>query len=310
MDQVSGQSSSEPSMDDMIAALDAVEAAEGGEGSEQEPPENEGEQGEEGEGEVEQPKFTVTVGGKSYEVTQDELVQGYQRTADYTRKSQEQAEAKRLFEKEVEGVRAKATETSKQHEAVIGRLAQAERFLQANLGQPPGPGLAHSDAQQYLVLKAAYDERLSKLQNVHNALENEKRTKQESEQQSATEELDKVWARLTATVPGWSDPKKAATGTDALIGYVTGLGMSREQLSKQTSFAFWDLALKAQQFDKLQGMRAELKNKKDRPSPTARPGAATPANAVDSQRQQKLVGNWQKTRSLKDAMAAAETMKF
>lgn len=306
MDDALGQSSSEPSLTDLLEAAEAAEAEE--RGSEQEAPE--GEQGDEGDEQVEQPRFTVKVNGKEIEVTQDELLRGYQREADYTQKTQEVAEARRAFEKEVEGVRAKASETSKQQEAVIGRLTQAERFLQANLGQPPGPELAQRDAQQYLVLRAAYDERLTKLQNVRYALEHEEQAKQQSEQQAAAEQLDAVWSRLTKTVPGWDDPKKAAAGTDALIGYVTGLGMSREALSRQTDYAFWDLALKAQQFDKLQGMRAELKGKQTKSTgTTARPGVSQP-NAMATQRQQKAVQTFNKTRSVKDFLSAAETMNL
>ena len=37
----------------------------------------------------EEPIYTVTIDGTNFEVTQDELIQGYQRNADYTRKTQE-----------------------------------------------------------------------------------------------------------------------------------------------------------------------------------------------------------------------------
>ena len=42
----------------------------------------------------EEPIYTVTIDGTNYEVTQDELIQGYQRNADYTRKTQELAAEK------------------------------------------------------------------------------------------------------------------------------------------------------------------------------------------------------------------------
>ena len=42
----------------------------------------------------EEPIYTVTIDGTNFEVTQDELIQGYQRHADYTRKTQELAAEK------------------------------------------------------------------------------------------------------------------------------------------------------------------------------------------------------------------------
>ncbi len=56
------------------------------------PPQNDGEDDETEDG---QPRYTVKVDGEEQEVTLDELVRGYQRNADYTRKTMKVAEERR-----------------------------------------------------------------------------------------------------------------------------------------------------------------------------------------------------------------------
>ena len=57
--------------------------------------------------EQEQPQvFSVKVDGKEVEVTLDELQKGYSRTQDYTRKTQQIAEARKQTEAELQAVRA------------------------------------------------------------------------------------------------------------------------------------------------------------------------------------------------------------
>ena len=59
---------------------------------------------EEQEQEQEQPRYRVKVEGQEYEVTQDELVKGYQREADYTKKTQKLAEQRKAVEAEYAAV--------------------------------------------------------------------------------------------------------------------------------------------------------------------------------------------------------------
>jgi hypothetical protein len=56
---------------------------------------------EEQEQEQEQPRYRVKVEGQEYEVTQDELVKGYQREADYTKKTQKLAELRKAAETDI-----------------------------------------------------------------------------------------------------------------------------------------------------------------------------------------------------------------
>ena len=76
----------------------------------------------------EEPVYTVTIDGTAYEVTQDELIQGYQRNADYTRTTQELAAEKAQSSDFVE-------RSKKDVEAKLARLDQLNQAAQAQLQQ-------------------------------------------------------------------------------------------------------------------------------------------------------------------------------
>ena len=67
-------------------------------------------------------KFVVKVDGKEIEVPKEELIRGYQREADYTRKTQKLAEERKLVESEFQQVRGER----EQYAQVLGQLQQKE----------------------------------------------------------------------------------------------------------------------------------------------------------------------------------------
>ncbi len=83
-----------------------MESAEPQEEAEETSEEVEGEDEESEEKAPRDEKFVVKVDGKEIEVPKDELIRGYQREADYTRKTQKLAEERKLVESEFQQVRA------------------------------------------------------------------------------------------------------------------------------------------------------------------------------------------------------------
>src|SRR6185312_3409026 len=85
-----------------------AEQAETGDDSEGEPEEEaeESEDAEQEEEPEEEPSYTVKIDGKDATVPLKELLSGYQRTADYTRKTQELAEQRKSAASELESAKA------------------------------------------------------------------------------------------------------------------------------------------------------------------------------------------------------------
>ena len=77
------------------------------------------------------PTYRVKVGKEEVEVPLDELLKGYSRTADYTRKTQEIAETR----KAVEAERAKIEEANKLRDVYAQRLSVIEQMLNQDSGE-------------------------------------------------------------------------------------------------------------------------------------------------------------------------------
>lgn len=256
---------------------------------------------EEGEAEEEQPeqpqKYTVKVGGQTMEVTLEEALKGYQREADYTRKSMDLAEKRKAIESEVQ--------TLQQERAQYAQLIPALR-QQLQSAAPPEPDerLRESNPIDYLLQKTAYDnwrERSAaaeaEMQRI-GALQQQEMTKA---QQRMLEESN---AKLAEAIPDWSDPVKGKTLKDDLRAYAKSIGFSDEELSQTYDHravkALYD-GMRGQQLAKRMSAATPPRPAQKGPKSAAAGSASlTPGRAVEATRiKQRLA----KTGSVDDAAA-------
>ena len=109
----------------------------------------------ESEEDTEPQVFAVKVNGEELEVTEDELVKGYSRNRDYTRKTQELAREKADFQSTKESIEA-------EREELKMLLPRVKTVLEQGLGQEPDWNtLKETDQVTYLTEKANWDEHLS-----------------------------------------------------------------------------------------------------------------------------------------------------
>jgi len=116
--------------------------------------------------EVTGPTHTVTVGGEQMDVSQTELINGYQRQADYTRKTQELAtERERLAQGE-----AIVQALESDPESAVSALADAFGIRMGNQGSTPDEEMEELDPEETRLrrLESAIEEqgRLNRQQNL------------------------------------------------------------------------------------------------------------------------------------------------
>ena len=133
------ESNDKPEVENEEVATEAVEETdeealeeeveEESEEDEPEATEEEDEDSEEDEVEVEERKtFRVKAGGEEKDVTLEELVSGYQKGDDYTKKSQTLAEQRKVMETEAKAIQ----EAQHLREEYQARLGQVSQILQQN----------------------------------------------------------------------------------------------------------------------------------------------------------------------------------
>lgn len=185
--------------------------------------------------ELDQPQvYTVKVDGVEQEVTEDELVKGYSRNSDYTRKTQELAKERNEFQSTKESVEAEREELK----VLLPRLKEV---LKQGLGpEPDWDSLKETDQIQYLTEKADWEERLAKVNAVQGEIDRVDAEEKEKLHQQMVSQIEEGRSKLAEKIPEWNDDKVAAEERAEMTKYVQEIGFTPEEVGAVTD---WRLVL-------------------------------------------------------------------
>ena len=166
------------------------------------------------EEEAQQPQtFTVKVDGQEVEVTQEELINGYSRQQDYTRKTQELSQKRKTIEQQQAELA--------QRDAIYSQLLpKMEAQLKGELAnEPDWNALYEDDPVGYVREKQLWDEKKEKL----NAVAAEQQRLQQDALVKQQEQIEKYVQygnqRLLEIIPEWQNPEVAAKEKAAISEY-------------------------------------------------------------------------------------------
>jgi hypothetical protein len=204
--------------------------------------------------EDEQPQvFTVKVDGKEIEVTLDELQQGYSRTQDYTRKTQQIAETRKAVEAEAAAIRAER----EQYAQLLGALQQQ---LESAGEQPiDWDRLYAEDPIEWVRQRElARDKQERKA-----AIQSEQQRLSQLTVQQQTEEMKAKLAQeqelLISAVPEWKDPQKAKAEKALLVEFGRKIGFSEDELKNVYDHRAVIALRKAALYDQMVSKRKDIK---------------------------------------------------
>ena len=173
----------------------------------------------------EQPVYRVTVDGNEIEVTQDELLNGYSRQQDYTRKTQELANQRKLIEQQAQELQ--------QRDAIYAQLLpKMEAQLKGELvNEPDWNSLYDDDPIAYVREKQIWDEKKEKLTAVS---AEQQRLQQEAyvqQQQQIAHVVQEGQQRILQIIPEWKNAEIASKEKSAIRDYgINVLGYSAQEM--------------------------------------------------------------------------------
>lgn len=251
--------SAEP-QDEALESSEEVEANE--EESEEEAPRDE--------------KFIVKVDGKEIEVPKEELIRGYQREADYTRKTQKLAEERKFVESEFQQVRAER-ETYAQ---VLGQLQQKLQEFEPQ--EPDWNRLEVEDPTEYARQWTSHQRR----QQQKFAVQAEQMRLNQLREVEMQKQINTVLAQETAIlkekIPEWTSPEKAKAEGKALLEYGQQLGFSEQELNTITDSRALLALHKAWKYDQMMSKRPEFQAKIKKAPKMVTPGSAGSVSSKSS----------------------------
>jgi hypothetical protein len=264
--------------------------------------EDEAEEYSEVEQEVEEEQtFTIKAAGEEKEVTLDELKKSYQLGSDYTKKTQEVAEQRKVIEQEAKAI----IEARKVRDDYSSKLQAVEQFLLSNNDTPEDlSAMKENDPIGYSVKVAEMTEKKEQLQ----AIQAEKQRlaqQQQSERAAQLEQFVQEEAqKLAVSLPEFSDKAKGEQVRNDIRSYGKKVGFTDEELSQVYDHRHVLVLHKAAQYDKLMSGKAGVKKKVAKAPKTVKGGAKVKQNVTDIQKKQ--MKRLQQSGSARDAAAIFE----
>jgi hypothetical protein len=263
-----------------FAALLDPPKADPSEGSEDHPElpnepeaELEAEQEEEPSEQEEEPQtFTVKIDGKEVQVPLSELLNGYQRQSDYTKKTMEAAEQRKAADAETQ----KAQQERQQYAGELQRMAvQLEGVLEQQ-GQIDWGALLEESPVEYLKQQQLFQQRQALYQQ--NMAEQQKLNQQFQNEQAQAHQSYLAQQRddLLAKLPDWKDDAKAAAEKTAISKFLQDQGFGDEDISSIADHRHVLIARKAMLYDQLMAKaNVQAKKVQEAPQRVVKPGVTS-----------------------------------
>lgn len=247
------------------------------------------------EPEVQEPSRTWKVGDA--EVTEDELVKGYMRQADYTRKTQEAASLR----KESEAEKSRVAQERQ-------RYADALQYFESQIPkvEAPSPELLDQDPIEFLRQQNAYQQSLQNRQAL--AVERQRVEQQANyeREQAAQALIRDEAAKLESRLPEWANPEKRSALIQGVQQEMRERGFSDTEISQLAYAHHFEVVNDARKWRAHEAaMKAKkpLVEKKVRDAPeVVKPGTATNRNSKEEM-QAKARARLKKTGRVEDAAA-------
>ena len=255
------EESTEEIQDESLEEESEEEAEESDEGEEEESEETD-------DGEEEDPLYAVTVNGEEHEVTFDELLRGYSRQSDYTRKTQELSndrkqmeELQKQYNSEVSTIQAERQQYMESLNQIIANSsAGLDKF--ANLDWQ---SLKDTDPIEYVTKKEEFREAQERVQQMQQEQYHAQQRHAEESKKLRTQILQEEHGKLSAALPEWGEPEKQKKMATEIRDYASSQGFSAEEINSLVDHRSLLVLLKASKYDAMQ--KADVKSKKIKNKP-------------------------------------------
>jgi hypothetical protein len=234
-----------------------------------EDPEVEEEEEEESEEESEEDTlYAVRVDGAEYEVSLDELLKGYSRQSDYTKKTQEVANQRgeldqlaHQFTSEVAQIQAERQQYIESLQSVLqGSMSDLDHFATMDW-----QSLKESNPLEYVTKRDEYREaqdRISALQQEQSLV---RQRQQEEETQLRTRTLSEEHNKLVEKMPEWGESSTKQQMATDLRDYASAQGFIQEEIESLIDHRSLIVLHKAMMYDKLDSGNVRKKKVVNKP---------------------------------------------
>jgi len=266
------------------------------------------EESEETEGEEEEELYAVTVNGEEVAVSLDELLSGYSRQSDYTRKTQEIAGDRKEMETLQQQYNSEIAQIQQERQQYMdaltnvmqGSMSELEKFANVDWN-----ALRETDPIEYVTTREQYREVQEKIQGLQNEQARAAQTQQAQNQKAQQEMLQVEKGKLVEALPEWGEPEKQKELATNLQSYAKEQGFTADELNSLIDHRSILVLLKAQKYDQLQKSNVKSKKLKNKPK-VIRAGTGTSTTKSDRSKRAAQMKRLRGTGHIDDASTLLE----
>jgi hypothetical protein len=235
--------------------------------SEEESEEDESEESDE-EGEEEPDLFAVKVDGEEVEVTFDELLKGYSRQSDYTKKTQELSQGRKEIEEAKSTYDSALAQMHQERQHYVTQLNQILQNSSNNLQEYDKidwDTLKNDDPIEYVKLREDYRDGKEKMQALDQQRQMAMQQQQAEAQKVQQEAIQVERYKMVEALPEWGDPDKQKELATDVKNYALTQGFSEEELNSLIDHRSVLVLMKAAKYDALESADVKSKKLKNKP---------------------------------------------
>ena len=233
----------------------------------------------------------VIVNGEKIDVDLEELKAGYQKDADYRRKTEELAIEKREL-------RAEEDRLNKQYSTKMEDLNSLVATLNAEINNDMNSKELDALWEEDPTEAAKVDRRIQKRKNTIQQAQQKLRDHQQAQFQEILREEQK---KLHLKHPEIADPIKGATVKSNIMNYLSSKGFSNEDVARIYDSRYFDVIMDGMNYNKSKSVKPGLVSKKVKPTKFVKSGIKSTKEELNSKTRLNQIKTLKKSGSPKDA---------
>ena len=233
----------------------------------------------------------VTVNGEKIDVYLEELKAGYQKDADYRRKTEELAIEKRELKAEEDRLK---NQYSTKMEDLNSLVATLNAEINNDMNSKELDALWEEDPTE----AAKVDRRIQKRKNTIQQAQQKLRDHQQAQFQEILREEQK---KLHLKHPEIADPIKGTTVKSNIMNYLSSKGFSNEDVARIYDSRYFDVIMDGMNYNKSKSVKPGLVSKKVKPSKFVKSGTKSTKEELNSKTRLNQIKALKKSGNPKDA---------
>ena len=254
--------------------------------------------------------YAVKVDGQDIEVSLNELLAGYSRQSDYTRKTQELATERKSLEEAADQYRAEIEQNNAVREQYIQATGQFIAQAHSNIEQYAKidwRALKEDDPTEYLTKRDEYRDAQARIQHAQRLQQQASEEAQEERARMMEQHVAKEHELMMEKVPEWADQEKRSALAGQIKGYADSQGFSEEEIGGLSDHRSLNILIKAMKYDALEN--GDIRNKKVRNKPKlVKSGTSRTKEAANKKKRNAQLNRLKETGSYKDAASLIEDL--